>query len=206
MIGRLVEEDIYKNTDAIGEFINMNGLAYMVIGVFEDSGGDNEERMIYLPVSTTQLIYKNTDEIDQINLTYNLSIGVDGARKMAKDIEVSEKKSISLRRMILPHCAQGLYLNVEQNMAFANARQLIVLFIGIGTPLQVPLALEISWFPSAERDEESVSGKSAGSITKLYCVAYFAGIDFYYLYCRIYRSAHCRFCASQTGTVWRIIL
>ena len=36
VIGRLVEKDIYRNEDALGTFINLNGLAYMVIGVFED--------------------------------------------------------------------------------------------------------------------------------------------------------------------------
>ncbi|MDZ7614950.1 MAG: hypothetical protein U5K51_15575 [Flavobacteriaceae bacterium] len=68
------------------------------------------------------------------NLTYNLSIGVDGARKMAKDIEVLLKE----KHFIAPDDTSALrtrsvFENVEQNMAFANVLQLIVLFIGIGT-------------------------------------------------------------------------
>lgn len=165
VIGRLVEMDIYKTTDAVGKFINLNGLAYMVIGVFEDAGGDNEERMIYLPVSTTQLIYKNTDEIDQINLTYNLEIGADGARKMAKEIEATLKEKHSVAKDDL----SGMYVysvfeNVEQNMAFANVLQLIVLFIGIGTLFAGAIGIgNIMVFVVQERTKELGIRKALGA-------------------------------------------
>lgn len=165
VIGRLVEKDIYKSTDALGKFVNLNGLAYMVIGVFEDAGGDNEERMIYLPVSTTQLIYKNTDEIDQINLTYNLGIGADGARKMAKEIEATLKEKHSIAKDDL----SGLYVysvfeNVEQNMAFANVLQLIVLFIGIGTLFAGAIGIgNIMVFVVQERTKELGIRKALGA-------------------------------------------
>lgn len=165
VIGRLVENDIYKTTDAVGKFINLNGLAYMVIGVFEDAGGDNEERMIYLPVSTTQLIYKNTDEIDQINLTYDLGIGADGARKMAKEIESTLKEKHSIAKDDL----SGLYVrsvfeNVEQNMAFANVLQLIVLFIGIGTLFAGAIGIgNIMVFVVQERTKELGIRKALGA-------------------------------------------
>jgi putative ABC transport system permease protein len=165
VIGRLVEKDIYKSTDALGKFVNLNGLAYMVIGVFEDAGGDNEERMIYLPVSTTQLIYKNTDEIDQINLTFNLGIGADGARKMAKEIEATLKEKHSIAKDDL----SGLYVysvfeNVEQNMAFANVLQLIVLFIGIGTLFAGAIGIgNIMVFVVQERTKELGIRKALGA-------------------------------------------
>ena len=56
VIGRLVEQDLFKNTSALGKFLEMNGIAYKVVGVFSDAGGDNEERLIYAPASTIQLI------------------------------------------------------------------------------------------------------------------------------------------------------
>ena len=158
VIGRLVEKDIYKSTDALGKFVNLNGLAYMVIGVFEDAGGDNEERMIYLPVSTTQLIYKNTDEIDQINLTYNLGIGVDGARQMTKEIETILKEKHYVAKDDLSGLrVNSVFENVEQNMAFANVLQLIVLFIGIGTLFAGAIGIgNIMVFVVQERTKNSV--------------------------------------------------
>ncbi len=165
VIGRLVEKDIYKNTDALGKFINLNGLAYMVIGVFEDAGGDNEERMIYLPVSTTQLIYKNTDEIDQINLTYNLGIGVAGARQMAKEIEsLLKEKHYVAKDDLSALRVNSVFENVEQNMAFANVLQLIVLFIGIGTLFAGAIGIgNIMVFVVQERTKELGIRKALGA-------------------------------------------
>lgn len=165
VIGRLVEKDIYKNTDALGKFINLNGLAYMVIGVFEDAGGDNEERMIYLPVSTTQLIYKNTDEIDQINLTYNLGIGVAGARQMAKEIEsLLKEKHFVAKDDLSALRVNSVFENVEQNMAFANVLQLIVLFIGIGTLFAGAIGIgNIMVFVVQERTKELGIRKALGA-------------------------------------------
>ncbi len=165
VIGRLVEKDIYKSTDALGKFINLNGLAYMVVGVFEDSGGDNEERMISLPVSTTQLIYKNTDEIDQINLTYNLGIGVDGARKMAKEIEtILKEKHFVAKDDLSALRVHSVFENVEQNMAFANVLQLIVLFIGIGTLFAGAIGIgNIMVFVVQERTKELGIRKALGA-------------------------------------------
>lgn len=165
VIGRLVEKDIYKNTDALGKFINLNGLAYMVIGVFEDAGGDNEERMIYLPVSTTQLIYKNTDEIDQINLTYNLGIGVSGARQMAKEIETLLKEKHYVARDDLSALrVNSVFEDVEQNMAFANVLQLIVLFIGVGTLFAGAIGIgNIMVFVVQERTKELGIRKALGA-------------------------------------------
>ncbi len=83
VIGRLVEEDLFKTEKALGKFLELNGITYKVVGIFKDAGGDNEERMIYTPVSTTQLVHMNTDHIDHISLSYKRDIGVNGARKLA---------------------------------------------------------------------------------------------------------------------------
>src|SRR5690606_6302499 len=79
VIGRLVEEDLFLRTTALGKYINLDGIPYKVVGVFSDDGGDNEERLIYMPISTAQRLYGNTDYVDQINLTYNPEMNYDQA-------------------------------------------------------------------------------------------------------------------------------
>jgi len=79
VIGRLVEEDLFLKTTALGKYINLNGIQYKVVGIFSDDGGDNEERLIYMPISTAQQVYGNNDYIDQINLTYNPNLNFDQA-------------------------------------------------------------------------------------------------------------------------------
>ena len=79
IIGRLVDKDLFKNENPIGAFINIGNSAFKVVGVFKDDGGDNEERYIYIPYATRQLIEKSNDEIDQIILTFRKELGHTGA-------------------------------------------------------------------------------------------------------------------------------
>jgi putative ABC transport system permease protein len=173
VIGRLVEEDLFKNTSALGKFLEMNGIAYRVVGVFSDAGGDNEERMIYAPVSTIQLIYKNTDEIDQINLSFNKELGVSGAKRMVSDIRTILKDKYSVapsdRSAIR---IRSVFDDYQQNMQFANMLQFIVLWIGIGTLFAGAISIgNIMVFVVKERTKElgirKALGATPGSIVGL---------------------------------------
>ena len=136
VIGRLVEKDLFGKENAVGKFISLNKIIYRVVGVFSDAGGDREERNIYMPVSTVQLIYKNTEVIDQINLSYNMELGAAGAVRLSNDIE----KFLKDRHNVAPSDQNGIYIgsvieDLEQNLAVANVLQIIVSCIGFGTLL-----------------------------------------------------------------------
>ena len=165
VIGRLVEEDLFKKEKALGKFLELNGITYKVVGVFSDAGGDNEERMIYTPVSTTQLIHLNTDYIDHISLSYNREIGVEGARKMAGDIS----KFLKEKHFVAEDDRSGIFVrsvfeNFEQNMQFANVLQLIVLWIGVGTLFAGAIGIgNIMVFVVKERTKELGIRKALGA-------------------------------------------
>lgn len=168
VIGRLVAEDLYKNENSLGKFIELNGLAYKIVGIFIDSGGDNEERIIYAPVSTIQLIHKNTDDIDQIRISFNKAIGVSGAKKMVSDIYriLREKHYVAIRDKGGIRI-RSVFENYEQNMQFANVLQLIVLFIGIGTLLAGAISIgNIMVFVVKERTKELGIRKALGATPK----------------------------------------
>jgi putative ABC transport system permease protein len=173
VIGRLVEQDLFKNTSALGKFIEMNGIAYKVVGVFSDAGGDDEERYIYAPVSTIQLIYRNTEYIDQINLSFNKALGVGGAKKMVSDIRKLLKEKHSIARDDRSGIRiRSVFDEYEQNMQFTNVLQLIVLWIGIGTLFAGAISIgNIMVFVVKERTKElgirKALGATPGSIVGL---------------------------------------
>ncbi len=74
----------------------LNNIQYKVVGVYQDIGDDNEERIIYMPLTTAQRIYGNNDYIDQINLTYNLNMGLDNAIALGTNIEKRIKKIFNI--------------------------------------------------------------------------------------------------------------
>ena len=92
VIGRLVKEDLFLKTDPIGQYINLSGISYKVVGVFADDGGDNEERLLYMPLTTAQLVYGNNDYVDQINLTYDPKLDFNQAIDFGLDLEKKLKE------------------------------------------------------------------------------------------------------------------
>ncbi len=134
VIGRLIEKDLFKNHSALNKNIVIDGLTYIVVGVFSDEGGDREERMIYIPLTTAQGIFGRNDEVDQINITFNPEMNTEQAIAFGKDVqqELRKKHDIDSRD------ANGIR---TQNMAEANQQvgqmmfgiNLVVLIIGLGT-------------------------------------------------------------------------
>ena len=134
IIGRLVAKDLFKNENPIGAFINIGNSAFKVVGVFQDDGGDNEERYIYIPYATRQLIEKSNDEIDQIILTFRKELGHTGALAF----ENSLKKYFKDKKVIAPQDPNGIYFqnltdDLKQSQRFAGVLQIIVSFVGLGT-------------------------------------------------------------------------
>lgn len=168
VIGRLVEEDLFLKTTAIGKYVNLSGIQYKVVGVFEDKGGDNEERMIYMPVSTAQQIYGNNDYVDQINLTYNPKMNFDQAisfsNKLTKDLKdrfsVSPKDQRAIRIFNMAEQSKG----VNQ---MTGVLSIIVLFIGFGTLIAgISGISNIMVFIVKERTKEIGIRKALGASPK----------------------------------------
>jgi putative ABC transport system permease protein len=66
VIGPTVKATLFGETDPLGEMIDIRGLIYKVIGVFEDQGSESELRTIYIPISTAQLVYSGGSRVHQI--------------------------------------------------------------------------------------------------------------------------------------------
>ena len=136
MIGRLVKQDLFGEENPIGKFINGGGRTWKVIGVFQDDGGDNEERYIYAPYTTIQSIQRGSDNVGQIIITYKPEIGFDGALEFEKKI----KSYIKNRKKIDPADPRGIFIrsassDLKESEDFSNALKMIVSFVGLGTLL-----------------------------------------------------------------------
>lgn len=133
-IGRLVEKDLFGNLNAIGKNINLDGISYKVIGVFNDPGGDQDERFIYTPFTTAQSMYRVNEEIDRFGLTYNPNLNIDKALAFTNLLTKVLKQKHSVdpldqAAIRVQNYAEGTK-NVQQFMMVLN---IIILFIGIGT-------------------------------------------------------------------------
>jgi putative ABC transport system permease protein len=164
-IGRLVAQDIFKKEDPIGKYIEMGESAFKVVGVFQDKSGDREERLVYLPYTTQQLMEKNNDKIDRIIVSFKQELGYVGALAFEKQLGDFFKS----KKVIDPTDKSGLYIRntterVRQNQRFASTLQIIVAFVGIGTLIAGIIGISnIMVFVVKERTKELGVRKALGA-------------------------------------------
>lgn len=135
VIGRMTKKDLFPfGVSAVGKYVNVGGLAYKVIGVFTDPGGDNEERLNYIPITTAQALYGNTDKVDQINILYNSNLST------AQAIAFGNKMVIDLKDRfdVAPRDQRAIRVTnraevVQGTRQTSGALDMIVIVISIGT-------------------------------------------------------------------------
>jgi len=165
VIGRLIKEDIFGAKPALGKRVNVSGISYKIIGIFSDEGGDNEERLAYMPVTTAQMIYGNNDHLNQIIVGYDPKLSLDEA------IAFGNKMERDLRKKLDIHPDDQSALSVR-NMAEANkgvgmfmlALYFIVIFVGSGTLIAGIIGISnIMIFVIKERTKEFGIRKALGA-------------------------------------------
>ncbi len=133
-IGTLVREQLFdKDDDPLGKYIKINGIAFQVVGVFEDEEGDYENQMIYLPITTSQRAFNGQENIRQILLT-------TGKATVEESVDMVEKITALLSRKHnfdkSDARAVSIWNNYEEYKKVMTMMQNIRIFIwiiGIGT-------------------------------------------------------------------------
>jgi putative ABC transport system permease protein len=169
VIGKLVEEDLFLSSEsALGAYINLSGIQYKVVGIFSDEGNDNEERIIYMPATTAQMLYGNNDYIDQINLGYSPDLSIDDAIAFSNKLT----KRLKQRFSVAPtdQSAIRVFNMASQNKAvtqFNGALGMIIVVIGLGTLIAGIVGISnIMIFIVKERTKEIGIRKALGAPPK----------------------------------------
>lgn len=134
VIGIPVRDALFKKEEPIGKFIDVAGTKYKVVGVFNDPGrGDNER--IYVPLLTAQRIYNGRDRV-----------GTIWASTGTMSIEQSERVSAQIRNALAKKYrfdpkdmnALGVYNNnveYKRIMSMLTGIKVFVFVIGLLTLL-----------------------------------------------------------------------
>ncbi len=135
IIGTKVVEGLFdKDEDPIGKWIDVRGIKYKIVGIYEDQGrNEGELRRILIPLTTAQLAYNGTNEVHQIMFTAgNASV------KESKEMVEQARDLLAKKYIFDPKDTRALFIwnNVENFQRFVNLFLWIKIFlwiVGIGT-------------------------------------------------------------------------
>jgi putative ABC transport system permease protein len=165
VIGRMVQRDLIKNGSPVGKDLEINGTMFKVVGVFSDDGGDWDERMITVPITTLQQMKKGSDTVSNIFITYNTALSPAEAIKYGDQLQ----KELKVKNKISPDDENAIVVrnnakNMGETFQFLFIITLIVGFIGMGTLLAGIIGISnIMVYIVKERTQEIGVRKAIGA-------------------------------------------
>lgn len=165
VIGRMVQRDLIKNGDPVGKELEINGSVFKVIGVFSDDGGDWDERMISIPISTLQQMKKGSDTVNRVFIAYDENLKPEQAIAYSDQL----KKELKARKKVSPDDENAVIVrnraeSLKDSFQFLFVITMIVGFIGMGTLLAGIIGISnIMVYIVKERTQEIGVRKAIGA-------------------------------------------
>lgn len=133
-IGKAVKEALFKQELALGKHINIHGIPFKVVGVYEDDDGrQDNQRAVYLPVTTAQKALAGRDRINTLAVTVASNDVADSKR-----METEIRENFAERHVFDVEDKSAMYIwnAVEEFKQFQDlfaAIRMFIWVIGIGT-------------------------------------------------------------------------
>ncbi|WZL90114.1 ABC transporter permease [Salinimicrobium sp. 3283s] len=135
VIGNRVSNDLFKEVDPIGRYLEISGINFKVIGVFTDPGGEREESRVYVPLSTGQRVFNGQNYINNMAFTLeqedNFEAALAASNKFTSELEQFLKEQHS----IAPEDNRAVIINnsLENMKRFYDLINMIKFFFwGVG--------------------------------------------------------------------------
>ncbi len=133
-IGNYVASQLFKEEDPLGKWISVGGVNFKVVGVFKDEGGQNEESVIYTPISTAQQVFGGANQVDMVMLALDPEVSFNKTNELAttvkselarrKQFDPSDQRAVNVR---------NLREEVENITQILAGIRIFIWVIGIGT-------------------------------------------------------------------------
>jgi putative ABC transport system permease protein len=132
-IGKQVVEELFKTEEPLNKIININGIAFKVVGVFKDAGGPDDNRRAYIPISTSQKVFSSDNKLDQIIFTLPES-EMGNSENVSNDVY----KILAQKHHFDPTDKKAVFvwnnaIEIKRVMGLINGIRIFVWIIGIGT-------------------------------------------------------------------------
>jgi putative ABC transport system permease protein len=164
VIGLPVAEFYFGDEPPIGQWLEISGIAFQVVGTFRDDGGQGENEKVYIPISTAQAAFGGADRVNQLMFTVG-----DASAAESRTISDNVRRAMAAEHHFDPDDPKAVRFrnNLENYEKFASmfsAIRIFVWFVGGGTILAGIVAVSnIMLIAVKERTREIGIRKALGA-------------------------------------------
>ena len=138
IIGNQIKEDIFKETNPIGEYVEISGINFLVVGVYSDPGGKREESRVFIPLTTAQQVFNAGDKVRSLAYTVKMSDNFDEAVALSMAMSEGFENDIKTKHIISPDDRSAVRVNntleeAKKIYSLIATISYVFWFVGIGT-------------------------------------------------------------------------
>lgn len=108
IIGKKIKQDVFKEVETpIGEVIDISGIRFKIIGVFNEQN-DREEERIYIPITTAQRVFTGDDKLNTLSYTLPPAENFDQAVAQAISFKDNLRDYLKEEHIVAPEDNSGV--------------------------------------------------------------------------------------------------
>ena len=132
-IGEVVEAELFEGANSLGEYINVKGVPFKVIGVYKDEGNEGEMSYLYLPITTAQRTFNGQNQVNRVMFTTN-SMDLDASQQLGEQVRsiMAQRHHFDIKDQSALR-VRNIYENFLSILTILNAIKAFVWVIGVGT-------------------------------------------------------------------------
>lgn len=135
VIGNRVFLDLFKGENALGEYIEITGINFKVVGIYTDPGGEREETRIFIPLTTAQRVYNAGDKLRSVAFALHQSENFEEALAASEAFTTELEADLKQKHIISPTDESAININnsLENAKRFYDLIAMIrAFFWGVG--------------------------------------------------------------------------
>jgi len=111
IIGQRVYLDLFKKENAIGEYIEISGVKFKVVGIYTDPGGEREENRIFIPLTTSQRVFNAGDKLRSMAFTLEKHDKFEDALAASEAFTAKLEADLKAKHIISPTDERAIRIN-----------------------------------------------------------------------------------------------
>ncbi len=135
IIGHRVYLDLFKKGNVIGEYIEISGVKFKVVGIYTDPGGEREENRIFIPLSTAQRVFNAGNRLRSLAFSLEKQENYEDALAASEAFTAQLENDLKTRHTISPTDERAIRINnsLENAKRFYDLINMIKWFFwGVG--------------------------------------------------------------------------